>query len=60
MGGKEKAAKYYQDKKDVVKKKSKYKNLTEKEKQAKKLIKLSYKNELLLVQQRENIEKCMG
>ena len=36
-GGKEKAAKYYQDNKDVIKEKanSRYKNLTEEEKEAK-------------------------
>ena len=59
-GGKGKAAKYYQDNKDVIKEKanSKYKNLTEKEKEAKRQysknrynkMKESCKNELLLVQ----------
>ena len=37
IGGKEKAAKYYQDHKDVIKEKvnNKYKNLSEEEKEAK-------------------------
>ena len=59
-GGKEKAAKYYKDNKDVIKQKSndKYKNLSEEEKEAniqkqiqqnERKIELSYKNELLLV-----------
>ena len=61
-GGKEKAAKYYKDNKDVLKEKAinKYKNLTEEEKELKrqylrnrynklKKIGLNDKNELLLV-----------
>ena len=55
-GGKEKAAKYYQDNKDVIKEKanSTYKNLSEEEKKAKRQYSNNrynkvYKNELLLV-----------
>ena len=59
-GGKEKAAKYYRDNKDVIKEKekNKYKNLSEEEKKAKRQYSKNrynkmtdiYKNELLLVQ----------
>ena len=72
-GGKEKATKYYQANKDFIKEKAKgkYKNLSDK-KEAKKAIfqeqtqqnerkiTCNYKNELLLVQYRKVIEKCMG